>query len=390
MSKCGFPPTAPAYTPMPIIVRCKVSCIPQVLALFWFIVLAPLSGFAQAEEPWNRLYITNFSSEDVHVLDLNTDQTIAKIRTGSGPSAMAVSPGLDKVYVANFWSGTISVISTASNLVMTDIRVPCDCARSDPFGLALTLDGAKLYVSNLSDGTIRVIDTNTNTVVGKITGAYDWALRYLAISPDGEYLWAAGTGEGRLTVVRTSDDQVVARIEGLAAARHLAFTPDGSRVYVTSDKYSRLYVLDAKEFKILKVIHFKPGSITITVDICRDGKFAAVSNFHGKPSIIDIDPTSPTYHQIVREIQPLSNYQYCIAVAPDGRFAYLTNQSDRGRSPNSLNVIDLRPNSPTRHTIIKSLPLGTEPWGIAVVKQTPLNSAVTESQAEKLPDVPQL
>jgi YVTN family beta-propeller protein len=343
----------------------------QVVICGLLICCANTLGWAQTEEPWNRLYITNFSSEDVHVIDLNREETIAKIKTGSGPTAMAVSPQLDKVYVANFWSGTVSVINTASNEISDTIQIPCDCAKSDPFGLALTHDGAKLYVSNLSDGSIRVVDTVTLTVTGKITGAYDWALRYMAISPDGEYLWAAGTGEGRLTVIRTSDDQVVTRIEGIAAARHLAFTPDGTRVYVTSDKYSRLYVLDAKEFSVIKVIRFKPGSITITVDICRDGKFAAVSNFHGKPSIVDIDPTSPTYHQIVKEIPPMSNYQYCIAVAPDGRFAYLTNQSDRGRSPNSLNVIDLRPDSPTRHTIIKSLPLGTEPWGIAIVKQTP-------------------
>jgi YVTN family beta-propeller protein len=353
-----------------------------VFFVLWLIVCAPQWVAAQTEEPWNRLYITNFSSEDVHVIDLNQEQTIAKIKAGSGPTAMAVSPNLEKVYVANFWSGTVSVINTASNEVTHTIQIPCDCAKSGPFGLALTPDGLKLYVSNLSDGSIRVIDTATNTVTGKITDAYDWALRYLAISTDGEYLWAAGTGEGRLTVIRTSDDQVVTRIEGIAAARHLAFAPDGTRVYVTSDKYSRLYVLDAKEFKVMKVIRFKPGSITITVDICRDGKFAAVSNFHGKPSIVDIDPKSPTYHRIVKEIPPMSNYQYCIAVAPDGRFAYLTNQSDRGRSPNSLNVIDLRPDSPTTNTIIKSLPLGTEPWGIAIVKQAPPQPAAMPREAE--------
>ncbi|NOT59266.1 MAG: YncE family protein, partial [Acidobacteria bacterium] len=124
---------------------------------------ATLPAFAQTEELWNRLYITNFASADVHVLDLNRDQTIAKIKVGSGPSAMAVAPNLEKIYVANLWSGTISIISTAQNEVIGEIAVPCDCARSDPFGLALTPDGSKLYVNNLSDGRVRVIDTATNT-----------------------------------------------------------------------------------------------------------------------------------------------------------------------------------------------------------------------------------
>ncbi len=372
MSKCGYPPTAPAYTSLPGTRRCQVSCTSQVLSLFFTLLFSSLAAFAQtAEEPWNRLYITNFSSADVHVLDLNRDQTIAKIKVGSGPSAMAVSPNLEKIYVANLWSGTISIVSTAQNEVIGEIAIPCDCPKSGPFGLALTPDGAKLYVNNLNDGSVRIVDTATNRVTGKVAGVYDWALRYIAVSPNGEYVWAVGTGEGSLFVIRTADDQLVTRINGLPSARHLAFTPDGSRVYVTGEKFHRLYAIDAKTFSLMKVFHFPKGSGTITVDICQNGKFAMVSNFHGKPTLIDVDPQSPTYHRILSEITQFSNYQYCIAIAPDGRFAYLTNQSDRGKSPNSLNVIDLRPESATRFTIIKALPLGTEPWGIAVVKQTP-------------------
>jgi YVTN family beta-propeller protein len=375
---------------LPIVSRCKVSCISQVVFLLIGFLCAVSPTFAQTEELWNRLYITNFASADVHVLDLTRDQTIAKIKVGSGPSAMAVSPNLEKVYVANLWSGTVSVISTAQNEVIGEIPIPCDCAKSGPFGLALTPDGGKLYVNNLNDGTVRVVDTTTNTVTSKIVGVHDWALRYIATSPDGEYVWAVGTGEGVVFVIRTSDDTLVTRINGVAAARHLAFSPDNTRVYVTSDKYHRLYALDAKKFELLKVIHFPRGSITTTVDICRNGKFAMVSNFQGKPSIIDIDPESPTYHQVTAEIPPNSGYQYCIFISPDGRFAYLTNQSDRGKSPNSLNVIDLRVGSATRNTIIKSLPLGTEPWGIAPVRQLPpasqtvatevLNTALKEPQ----------
>ena len=375
MSKCGFPPTAPAYTSLPGAFRRQVSCSSQVLSLLCLLLLTSFitSGvaFAQAEEPWNRLYVTNFSSEDVHVIDLNRDQTIAKIKVGSGPSAMALAPNLEKLYVANFWSGTISVISTAQNAVIAEIVIPCDCAKSDPFGLAITPDGTKLYVNNLSDGLVRVIDTATNTVIGKIPGVYDWALRYIAVSPDGQYVWAVGTGEGVLFVIRTEDNQLIARVTGLASARHLSFTPDGSRVYVTGEKFSRLYAIDAKKFELLKVIHFPKGVGTVTVDVDKTGKFAMVSNFQGKPSIVCTDPASPKYHTVLAEITPNSGYLYCIVVAPDGRFAYLTNQSDRGKSPNSLNVIDLREDSPTRNTIIKSLPLGKEPWGIMPVRQLP-------------------
>ena len=384
MSKCGLPPTAPAYTSLPRNTRCKVSCTSQVLSLLCLLFLTSVAAFAQtAEELWNRLYVTNFSSADVHVIDLSRDLTIAKINVGSGPSAMALSPNLDKVYVANLWSGTVSIISTAQNEVIGEIAIPCDCPKSGPFGLALTPDGAKLYVNNLNDGTVRIVDTATNKVTGKVAGVYDWALRYIAVSPNGEYVWAVGTGEGSLFVIRTSDDQLVTRINGVASARHLAFTPDSARVYVTGEKYNRLYAFDAKKFELLKVFHFPKGAGTVTVDVDRTGKFALVSNFQGKPSIVCTDPASPKYHTVLAEITPNSGYQYCIAVAPDSRFAYLTNQSDRGKSPNSLNIIDLREDSPTRNTIIKSLPLGKEPWGVMPVRQLPVvQVAPTEASTE--------
>jgi YVTN family beta-propeller protein len=387
MSKCGYPPTAPAYTLLPITTRCKVSCSSQVLSFFFLLFFTSAATFAQtAEEPWNRLYATNFSSEDVHVIDLNRDQTIAKIKVGSGPSAMALTPNLDKIYVANLWSGTVSIISTALNEVIGEIAIPCDCPKSGPFGLALTPDGAKLYVNNLNDGSVRIVDTATNKVVGKVTGVYDWALRYIAVSPDGEYVWAVGTGEGTLFVIRTIDDQLVARVTGLPSARHLSFTPDGARVYVTGEKFNRLYAVDAKKFALLKVIHFPKGAGTVTVDVDKTGKFALVSNFQGKPSIVCTDPASPKYHTVLAEIAPNSGYLYCIAVAPDGRFAYLTNQSDRGKSPNSVNIIDLREGSPTQNTIIKSLPLGKEPWGVMPVRQLPaVMQAQTETADEKPP-----
>jgi YVTN family beta-propeller protein len=146
-------------------------------------------------------------------------------------------------------------------------------------------------------------------------------------------------------------------------------TPDGSRLYIASEPYHCIYVVDTATRSRVDKIQFPTGAWTITVDVSPTGKFALISNFHGKVSVLDIDPRSPTYHKVIAEVPPLSNYQYCIAVSPDSRFAYLTNQSDWGKSPNSLNIIDLDPKSVTRYTIIDSIPLGKQPFGIAIVKQ---------------------
>jgi YVTN family beta-propeller protein len=330
------------------------------------------SATTKIQLPWSRLYVTNFASNTVSVIDLNLLQVIAEIPVGGGPTGMAVTPDVQRVYVANLWSGTVSVISTASNTVETTITIPGYYGKGAPFGMAITPDGSQIFVTDLSDGTVRVISTQTNTVTVTIDGAYDWALRYVAISPDGQFAYAVGTGDGKITVLRVSDYSVVGRITNLPGIRHLAITPDTSRLYAVSDKYSMLYVIDTATRAVIKTFQFPMGASTITIDIEQGGKFAMVSNFQDKVTVIDTDPGSPTYHQIIGQVPPNSGYQYCIVISPDGRFAYLSNQSDRGKSPNSINIIDIAPNSPTRFTIISSITVGVQPWGVAIVKQRPL------------------
>jgi YVTN family beta-propeller protein len=328
-----------------------------------------LRGEAQDIKPWNRLYVTNQISGTVSVVDLDQSRVLATIPVGSGPTGMAITPDQERIYVANIWSGDISVVSTAANAVIATIPLPSWYGKASPLGMAVTPDGQQLFVGNLSDGTVRVISTRTNTVIGTITEAYDWAMRYIALSPDGEYLYVAGTGDGKVSVIRLADYKAVARFPNLPGARHLAVTPDGSRLYVTSDSMSRVYVVDIAKAELIKTFQFPAGSGTITVDISPTGRFAIASNYLGSATLIDTDPASPTYHEIIGQVPPSSYYQYCVALSPDGKFAYLSNQADRGASPNSINIIDIAQDSKTRNSIIGSIPVGIKPWGVMPVRQ---------------------
>jgi YVTN family beta-propeller protein len=71
-----------------------------------------------------------------------------------------------RAYVTNGVSNTISVIDTASNIVVATIPVGVF-----PFGVAITPDGTRAYVAN--DNTISVIDTASNTVVATFAPGSD-------------------------------------------------------------------------------------------------------------------------------------------------------------------------------------------------------------------------
>ena len=93
------------------------------------------------------------------MIDTSTNTVTDIIPVGS-PSGMAVSPDGELLYVTNFTTDTVSVIDTATNAVVNTIAV----GRS-PASLAVSPDGTHLYVVNFEGNTVSVIDTATNTVI---------------------------------------------------------------------------------------------------------------------------------------------------------------------------------------------------------------------------------
>ncbi len=68
----------------------------------------------------NRIYVANFVSNNVSVIDGATNSVVATVSMGNGPESVAVNPGTNRIYVANFVSNNISVIDGATNSVVDD------------------------------------------------------------------------------------------------------------------------------------------------------------------------------------------------------------------------------------------------------------------------------
>jgi YVTN family beta-propeller protein len=83
-----------------------------------------------------------------------------------------MSPDGKRVYVSNGKDGSVSVIDTASNAVVTTIPVG-----KRPWNMAITPDGSKLYVANGRSNSVSVIDTASNTVSKEISvGEMPWGV----------------------------------------------------------------------------------------------------------------------------------------------------------------------------------------------------------------------
>jgi YVTN family beta-propeller protein len=124
--------------------------------------------------------VTNPQAYSVSVIDTATNVVIATIPVGFLPVHLAVNSAGTRVYVTNLDSvvdgavtvhGTVSVIDTATNTVITTVPAGDQAAR-----LAINPAGTRLYVQSTivvpgDENLISVIDTTCNTVIGTISQA---------------------------------------------------------------------------------------------------------------------------------------------------------------------------------------------------------------------------
>ena len=111
----------------------------------------------------------------------------------------------------------------------------------------------------------------------------------------------------------------------------IAITPDGTRAYVTDFAGGAVSVVSTATNTQVAVISFDPDPNNAVgwepwgIAVTPDGRFVYVVNFnlaHGV-TVIDADPTSPTYDTVVGSIAVPGSFARDLAITPDGMFAYV-------------------------------------------------------------------
>jgi YVTN family beta-propeller protein len=125
--------------------------------------------FGMAFNPNNgNMYVTNFNSDSVSVINPSTNTAVATIPVGSAPFGIAFNPNNGNMYVTNAGGNTVSVINPSTNTFMSTIPVG-----SAPFGIAFNPNNGNMYVTNAGGKTISVIAPLTTTYSGGCNGTID-------------------------------------------------------------------------------------------------------------------------------------------------------------------------------------------------------------------------
>jgi YVTN family beta-propeller protein len=162
----------------------------------------------QVNPSGTKAYVANFGSSpnNVSVIDTTTNAVAKTIAlTGNSPIDLAITPDGSKVYVVNYYSANVSVIDTASDTETTKITVG-----ENPIGVWVNPAGNKVFVTNVTSGNIMVIDPSTNLVIATVTGfLYPVSIEG---SPDGSLLYVVDQGNNRVSVLNAADYSVVTNV----------------------------------------------------------------------------------------------------------------------------------------------------------------------------------
>ena len=217
-------------------------------------------------------------------------------------------------------------------------RLPVDrsYAYKSPTRIVLSRDGRRLFVSNTTAGSVSAVDTAAARVMREIAVGREPA--GLAVAPDARTLYVALRGEHAVAAVDIDKGKVLARTQVGYEPFALCLTRDGARLLVTHIISGDVSIVDAASMKEQAriAVSREPRAVALS----NDGRLALVANALSpepatKPDVAAaISVIDMAGGKVTAEVRTVDgNMMRDIAVAPDGRTAYVVHQVPRFNVP---------------------------------------------------------
>jgi YVTN family beta-propeller protein len=220
-----------------------------------------------------KVYVANYQSGTISVID-RVNKKVWDITIGGNPYALCISPDNSRVYVTMHNNNIVSVINTADNSVNPTPIIVGDRPRD----IVISADGSKVYVGNLGSTTISVINTSTNEVTPIDLGVYPSSL---ILSADGSKLYVSNPNSNTVSIINTATNSIdpTPIIVGNAPSSMVG-SPDGSKIYVANYNSGSVSVISTGTNDITNIeLGFVPTSLGVSYDGSKVYIITNASNF---------------------------------------------------------------------------------------------------------------
>jgi YVTN family beta-propeller protein len=214
----------------------------------------PVAGWThhQAITPDGKYVISTHPTRGgISVADLEANKVVKVVLTGAAANYAVVTPDGRRVFVTNTGDGTVSEIDAATWKVRRKLE-----GGPSPEHMVLSADAKTLYVASERSGRVSAVSIAS----GKVTRAFELGKRLHGID--------LGDDGRTLFVSVISDDKLVALDPQSGAQRTLALAPapyhlgavrGAGKVYVSSRKEPKIWVVDQKTLGLVGTIALPAG-----------------------------------------------------------------------------------------------------------------------------------
>src|SRR5438094_899801 len=216
----------------------------------------------------------------------------------------------------------------------------------------------KAYVGLFKDDAVAVIDTVQHEVLTR--APVPKGPHGVVITPDGRKVYVSSDGAASVSVIDTASDHVVASIDVGANPHGLAISGDGSRVLVSGWGSNEAEVIDTATDRVIGSVPVaQPHNGTLS----RDGRVGWVaSQKQDAKALVRLDLAM--WKEVARV--PLNETPRGLELSPDGRRVFFTLAG-----VNAIQILDT-----TTNQIVAQIPVGASPhyapftpdgrWALAV------------------------
>lgn len=182
-----------------------------------------------------RAFVSSFAAAKVMEVDVRTRAVLRELPAGLDPKTLALSPDESTLYVVNWRSNDVSVVDLATG----SERFRLETSRH-PRGIAVLPDGRVLVASTEGD-SVHEFDAEGHPLRRLETCEFP---RHLVLSADASHLYVTCSGESVVATYRLADFRRVSSAPTGRNPRSMALATSGRSLYVANYDGRSVSVVD--------------------------------------------------------------------------------------------------------------------------------------------------
>src|SRR3989304_5250617 len=189
-----------------------------------------------AVDPYTfKVYVTNFKSTTVTVIDGTTNKPLSVIEVGRTPYGIGINTDTKMLYVALEYNDTLAIINTTTGEIIKNIDLV------DPYDIAVNSKTNKVYVTSDKTNLVSLVDGSTNEIISTFDVQKPCGI---AVNEATNMVYVTSESTNKVHVIDGSKNKVIDTISVGNTPRRIVVNPDTNIIYVSNQISNSLSVID--------------------------------------------------------------------------------------------------------------------------------------------------